>query len=337
MATAVKKKKEIDSILIRGIRIYPNTIYKVGDKKPSGGAPEIYKDLESEKASAPLGVIKNIVGIPMINGSWDTGFYPTSAIFKDMGLSPDKAEIRCEEYREFILEPLRRAGLKKLIEDLENHEDPDNPFFLDLTIPLTKGAQFNTGDARSRLALYIAIISGELAPEGKATKEQKAEGILNESDSVYAGAQYTINSDTHNRSVKEKREYANNKARGIFFNLMESDKDLLVSLLNYEGINATVDTPEYTLSTIISKYFESYDNVDSFLEIYEKSKSDSNFKEELRIMGILLNEKGLRYLEKDGQTYLLKGQDLGTNMKSVARTIANSSTLRVEFFNLLEV
>lgn len=334
---AKKNTKTIDSILVRGIRIYADTIYTVGSKRPKEGAPEIYKELGSEKASSPAGGVANLVGFPMINGLWDTGLYPNSPVFREMGYNSDEAEIKSEEFRKFILEPLTKAGLKKIVDDLQDYENQESDFFLKMMITLENGVQFNTGDPQSRLALYAAILSGELAPQGKPAKEERELGSLDESHYVYSSAQYTISSESINRSVTEKREYANNRARGIFFNLLESDKKSLISLLNYEGINASVEDNEYSLSQVISKYFESFQNVESFIETYERSKSDNTFKEELKIMDVLLNEKGLKYLEKDGKTYLLKGHNLGTSPKSVAKIIAHSPSLTTEFFNLIEL
>lgn len=331
------KKKTDKGLLIRGIRIYEDTIYTVGPKQPSEGAPEIYRTMGSEKASSPYGVIANKVGFPASGGAWDTGLYPTSAVFREMGLSPEEAEIKAKENIKFIVEPLKKAGQGKMVENLLNHEDLDNEWFLNMSIPLMDGVQFNTGDAKSRLALYAAIISGELAPSGKASKEDKELGCLDEDDYVYSLAQYTITSESANRSVKEKREYANNRARGIMINLLESDKALLVSLANYEGVNISEMDDDFAISRMMSKYFEPFDNVESFLETYELYKSDDKFKDSLEIMGILLNHKGLNYLEKSGKSYYLGATDLGMTVKSVARTIANSPRLKKEFMQKIEI
>lgn len=331
------KKKTVDSVLLRGIRIQKDTIYEVGDKSPNASAPDVYKKLGSEKASSPKGVIANIVGFPFINGTWDTGLYPTSPIFREMGLSPEESEIKSKEYREFLIEPLKKAGLAKLIEKLDEYENEDSTFFLKMQVPLSKGTQFNTGDAKSRLALFTAIISGELAPQGKATKEEKDLNVKDEDDFIYSGAQYTINSQTLVKTTKERREYENNKARGIFFNLMESDKKALTQILNYEGINSSEEDDDYSLNQVISKYFEAYENVSSFLETYEKYKTDDKFKEELDIVTLLLNRKGLKKLQKEGREYYLQGTGLGTSPKLVAKTLARSKQLLNEFYKLVEI
>lgn len=327
------RKNPNDSILVMGIRLHENTVYEVGAKKPSEGAPDIYKKLGSEKASAPRGVVANVVGFPFINGMWDTGLYEHSPIYKGEDLDKVKEQVKAN--RAFIIEPLKKAGLKVLAEQLDEYENPESKFFnSDIQVPLSMGTQFNTGDAKSRLALYAAIISGELAPQGKANKEERESGVRDESDSLYMHAQYTINSQTLTRSVKEQREYDNNRARGIFFNLMENNKEGLISIMNYEGISSSVSDPDRALNQVINKYFESQDNIESFIETYERYKNDEKFKDELSIMSILVNEKGLKVLEKDGRNYMLKGKDLGTTVKTVARTISESPQLTNEFFKL---
>lgn len=332
-----KQTKKEESILLRGVRIFPKTIYTVGDKRPSDGAPEIYKQLGAEKASAPAGVIGNIVGFPYVDGLWDTGLYPTSAIFREMGLNSEEAVSVCNTYRDFIITPLKAAGLNKLVEQLENYEDPNNPYFLNLKVFLSKDVQFNTGDARQRLNLFAAIISGELAPQGKPTKEERELGVMSEFDPVYNYAQYTIGSDTVKRTIKEQREYSNNKARGIFYTLLTADKQSLINILNYEGVPAAMENDEYAINQVVSKYFESFENIESFLETYEKSLTNPDFKEELKIMELLYNKKGLKHLEKDGRSYYLKGTDLGTNMKAVAKTLATNPNLTAEFYKSFEL
>lgn len=335
---AKNTKKTDDSILIRGIRLSKNAVYEVSHKTPSDGAPDLYKKLGSEKISAPKGVIMNAVGFPFVDGVWDTGLYPNSPVFREEGLSLEQAELQAEANREFILEPLRKAGLSRLVEKLENYEDESSEFFnSEVLVPLSIGNQFNTGDPRSRLALYAAILSGELAPKGKAQKDRKEKGERDESDFLYTNAQYTITSQTETRTVKEQRELNNNKARGIFWSMLENDKEGLIGIMNYEGISASESDPETALNGVISKYFESYENIDSFLDTYEKYKEDPKFKEELKIMNILLNEKGLKYLERDGRQYMLKGKELGTTPKTVAKSIANDTKTSVEFFKLIDI
>lgn len=335
---AKKAKQTDDFIIIRGIKINSNAIYEVSNKTPSEGAPDVYKKLGSEKISSPRGFVRNEVGFPFINGVWDTGLYPTSPIFREEGLTLEEAEIQAEKNREFILEPLKKAGLHQLAKKLEDYENEESEFFnREIVVPLFTGNQFNTGEPRSRLDLFAAVLSGELAPKGRARKEEKEKGQRDESDFLYQHAQYTINSQTETRTVEEERELNNNKARGIFWALLETNKKDLVGILNYEGISASVDDPEVALSKVISKYFEAHENIESFLDTYNKFKEDPKFKEELGVMNILINEKGLRYLEKEGRQYILKGHELGTSPKTVARTIANSQTLSTEFYKLVEI
>lgn len=333
-----KKTQKLDSILVRGIRITADSVYEVSHKTPQEGAPDLYKKLGSEKISGPKGVIMNVVGFPFIDGVWDTGLFPTSPCFREAGLSLEEAELQAEKNKQFIVEPLIKAGLNRIVSKLEEYENETSEFFnSEVLVPLSIGNQFNTGNPRSRLALYAAILSGELAPKGRATKEASERGELNESDYLYNQAQYTITSQTETRSVKEQRELNNNKARGIFWGMLENDKKGLVGIMNYENIPASESDPDSALNSVISKYFESFENIDSFLETYEKYKEDPKFKEELQVMNILLNERGLKYLERDGRQYVLNGRELGTTPKAVAKTIANDNKISVEFFKLIDI
>ena len=180
-------------------------------------------------------------------------------------------------------------------------------------------------------------MSGSVAPQGKANKEQREKGVRSENEYYYNDAQYTIVSKTLSRSVEERREYNNTRARGIFYNMLENNKEDLVALMNYEGIPSDVTNDDFSLTQAIGRYFNSDDNIESFLDTYTRYKENDNFKDEVKIMAILVNERGLRYLKKEGRQYLLNGVELGTGLKPIAKNIANDKKLTKEFYKLLEL
>lgn len=338
------KKTTLEYIIVNGIKIQANSVYEIVPKQPSEGAPEHLRKLGSEKVSSPYvtldgkekSLISNMAGFPFIDNRWDTGFYPESGIFKRMGLGYEDADSKAKTYKFFIVDFLREKGHGR---DADKLEDPDllndNELFFDnLMAELWEGRQFNTAVPKDRLHLYMAILAGELAQGTKPTQEDLELGIKPMGDGVYSYAQYAVTSKELVKNVAQKKEYENSRAIGVLFNLLESDKKLLVDLANYEGVKIDIKDEDMVINQSMKIYFESFDNVKSFLETYDSYKQDKSFKELLEIMSLIRDKQALRKLQKEGRSYFLNNKNLGSTEKQIAKTIVNDATLLEEFFKL---
>lgn len=322
------KSKTVKKIIVLGHELEDETIYEIVAKRPDESAPDLYVKMGSEKHLNPN--VSNLISFVAPDGYWDTGFYGTSQVFRKMGLTPEEAEVEAKNYRDFIAEPMIRFDKRyeKLLEP-----STENTFLDDITTDIRIGKQYNTKDPRQRLELYMAIVGGFVAPTGYRTSEEKDLNLLDENHTVYKLAQYCVEAKDKVRSIEEKRASVKMTANANFMNLLTTKKKLLVSLLNYVGVRASEQETNDKLSARAYIYFEDIVNCETFNEAVDKSEKDPVFKEEVKIMDILRNERGMLLLEKAGREYMLNGRLLGTTDKQISTAIARDADLLQEFYS----
>lgn len=332
MAKKVKEEKE-KSIVVLGIEISDNSVYEIVPKKPSKEAPDLYKKLGSEKMLDPN--ISNWVSLYTYDGYWNTGFFPESHIYQKMGLQREQAEEEAKKAVEFILQPMER--LNRRIMELTNPEVArvgEKDKFDEIMVNISVGRQFNTSKPQDRFELYLAIIGGHLSPVGFRNNVEKEKGLLDENNPVYATAQYSVEVKDKVRSVKEKRSKQIFSAYGKVHSLLETNKKALVSILNYEGVGVSEDLTDEGITARTEVFFSSEENIENFLDTIERYEKDNVFKDELLVMDIIRNKRGLKVLQKEGREYYLMGKSLGTSDRQVANKIANNDSLYEEFLKL---
>ena len=330
---AKKVKEEEKSIVVLGIEISDNHIYEIVPKKPSQNAPDLYKELGSEKMLDPN--VSNWVSLYTKDGYWNTGFFPESHIYQKLGISKEQAEVESQKAIAFILQPMER--LNRRIMDLVNPEvsrADEKDKFDNVMVNLSVGRQFNTSKPQDRFELYIAILGGHLAPVGFRNNVEKESGLLDENNPVYATSQYAVEIKDKVRSVKEKRSKQVFTAYGKVYSLLETNKKAIVSILNYEGVGVSIDMTDEAITSRSQVFFESEENIENFLDTVEKYEKDNVFKDELLVMDSIRNNRGLKVLQKEGREYYLLGKSLGTTDRQVANRIAKDDVLYEEFLKL---
>lgn len=326
---AKAKEKDIKSIIVMGIEIEDNTVYEIVPKRPDNSAPDLYVKMGSEKHLNPN--VSNLVSFVAVDGYWNTGFYPTSEAFRTMGLTPEEAEIKAEEYKKFIVEPMVRfdTRFEKLLTP-----STDNHFYDGLMSNLYVGKQFNTKDPQQRLELYLAIIGLHLAPAGYRTQEEKERGLVDENHSAFVTAQYAVEAKEKVRSVEQKRSTSKIVAIAKFHNLLTSNKKELVAILNYLGLKFSAQETDDQISVRVLAWFDAhFDNCEEFVEAIDKANESPEFKEELKIVDVLRHERGMNFMEKAGREYFFEGVYVGVEEKQIARTIARNPDLLQAFYS----
>lgn len=326
---AKTKNTKLDSIIVMGIEITDNTVYEIVPKRPDNSAPDLYVKMGSEKHLNPN--VSNLVSFVAVDGYWNTGFYPTSECFRTMGLDPEEAEQRAEEYKKFIVDPMVKFDKRF---ELLLTPSTDNHFYDGLMSNLYIGKQFNTKDPQQRLELYLAIIGLHLAPAGYRTQDEKEKGLVDENHSAFATAQYAVEAKEKVRSTEQKRATNKVVAIGKFYNILTSNKKELVAILNYLGLRFSVQETDDQITVRVLKWFdESFDNCEEFVEALAKTEDSKEFKEELKIVDVLRNERGMNFMEKAGREYFFEGVYVGVDEKQIARTIARDPSLLQAFYS----
>ena len=323
------------SIIVNGIEIKKGEKYQVVPKQPGTDSPEVYQEIGSEKSLNP-GVSNGYCWV--YDGSlrrWDTGFYPESPYFTRNRIQYEDATKLAKQYKDFVL------GSYKTLQPSEKFEDTseENSKFFEseeFSGRITVGRVFDTANPIHLMGLYMAILSGSLAPKGKRSVDEVRLGLGSEMDARYRGAQYSLVNNSKVLSREEEEIFEKNQAIGSFTNFLTTDKKTAVALMNYEGLRVTKDMNDMKRNTTFNKFLieGGHLKIKGWNETVKKFVEDEKeFKNELQIIEYLRNEGGYKLLEADGDDYKFMGVKLGQkkNFKGIAKKIAETPEIQKEF------
>lgn len=290
---------------VNGYDVLSNTIYTVSDKIDY---------------NAPSGFIE--FGVTKVPGTGDSAScpYSLSAGAYDHGFSelcpmyqyddPKLAKTKAKSLVSNLLTPFCRRNSKKE-EDLS--ELNGDVFWDGYIVNFNEDSKFNTGNPTEALDLYIAILSGKLAPKGE---ENKPKYI----DSAYLVDSIEIKTKRHSDAIMNKQT--------AVFNFMTLSKDIekTKAILLYSGVNAEFITDQESLSILFEdkiagkpeKIKEFNDNVDYYNESEDNELEVQLFR---RLTNLKRHGRGKLVVSKSAITYndIEIGKDLLTASKKLAR------------------
>lgn len=295
-----------------------DSIYQI-QPKTDASAPDGFKEFGTSKIISPN--IGNTVHAPYNDTMqvWDTGFYKSSPIYR--GLSEAEREKMVEMLEKYIVKPVEELKGEGTL----HHQN--NEFYDDFGIDLRAYRVFNTNDVLQRLALYLAVLGKEVAP-----KDQ-------ESNPLFKSAQYVVVNKEEAVNVRQEREMERNEAIGIFYALMNSDKEKLHDLLDYLNISSSKTTDKATLNTVFNRWLSDktsgYQNSKIFIETYNKF-DDEEGTEELYMYKKLKELEAKGYIKSKRGEIFLDGNPIGANHKLAASYLMSNSDQRRKFAELAQ-
>ena len=300
--------------------IVSDTIYKVVPKLDPD-APDGFVENGTTKIIHPN--ITTSVGAPWDETMkvWNTGFYKASPCYK--GMSPEEREALINVFEKHLVKPVEEVKGEGILNHTSGHE-----FFDNFSIPLGTTVTFNTNDPIQRLQLFWAILGKNLAPK-------RLENHPN-----YSKADFCVvnNEDATNR--KEEKTFQNTKAIGLFYTLLQSDKEKLFQILEYLGVVNSDLTEEKTLTTVFTSFIEDkspegYQNSKIFIETFNKFSTEAG-ENELYIYDLLkkLHKKGIVKIVR-GSVYL-DDMNLGNGFKLAATYAATNQEVNQRLLELSE-
>lgn len=312
----------MSSIKINDFEIKLNTIYQVMPKY-DGSAPDGWRKERTTKALAPWG--KNIEAIPFHEGKkvWDTGLYKDSPIFTH------KKEEEVNEIvafvQEHIVEKLEKSFYEKGTLD---HKDKKESYWDNYGIELYNGRIFNTDDPKQLLDLYLSVLHGKICPKGKA-----------ESSPYFPFAQFTVENKERSKTVRQENELITTKAIGLFYSLLNSNKEKLRLVMNYVGVKVPEKASDGIFTTSFTSYIEHKDdsrlNKERFIEAVEMSNDPDKYQE-LYFYKVIQDLFRKKVITKEREYVVFEGTKLGTSYKEAAKKIASDKNLIVEINKKIE-
>lgn len=335
MARFTKKNPfDFDEVIVNGCSIKPNTRYEIVHREPvDGTAPEEYFQLKSCKEKYLD--VSNTMSLSQFNSGFRSdsdNFNNELAIRDDWGAREKKAELLFKTFAEPLRSYIPEIDRAKLINDNEFYDYAYKTGYF--TVNIKDGLVLDTSNPLDRFKLYIAIIENQLVMKGKRKEDELAIGLADERDPRKLDAQFAYVSITDRKATEDIRAHEQMEMSHKFIVLLNSNLELLVRMLKYINVSVSDKSTKIELtSTFKNNVLENRQKFEDFQRLYNRYEND---KEELvRELDVLhlLNKTSVtkKVLVKEGHTYFMGERSLGSNLKSVAKSLIDDEELYTQF------
>lgn len=310
-------------VTVNGFSIKAKTLYQI-TPKPDGDALDGYREHRTTKILDPVAGTHTIPFAVWDDekGVYDTGLYMNSRALRK--LYPD------EKQRKQVVNLLTK-NIVVPVENIKGEnvlDHKNNEFWDEASIILSKDRILDTSNAIDLLALYSAILHGNLAPEG----EEDSPKYKNK-------AQFCVQNKESVMELKHKKDLERNQAIGMFFVLLKDSKEQLVVLLDYLGISSSDNPDDAALNSTFTQWLNDkdsgYQNASEFNRVYDLFQTPEG-KEEIMTFSNLKKLFRAGRIRKAAGTLYLGDSELGGSFKTAAKAVMKSKELQEEVFNLLE-
>lgn len=320
------KSKDTSNVIIKiyDFDIKKDTLYEIKEKLDTS-APDGFKEYNTTKVLSDT-VVDTFPGavFDRERGIWDTGLYPTSSAFM-RAIQPEIRVAALKALKENIVKPIEEEKGENVLDQNASN----NRFWDSFRIDLQRGKVFDTAKAEDLLRLYLLLIHRRVTPKHMESHPEFKQPI----------SMYCIVDKDSSVSREAEKEMRQAKASALFYNLLSTDREGLIRVVDYLGISATNATEDAVLYTIFGNFIKSkedkYQNDKIFIETVEKYQTEEGEEEifihaklkELYIKGKVKNKKGEIWID---DVFVESG------WKNAARKVKEDKELKQIFTGLLE-
>jgi hypothetical protein len=320
------KSKDTDNVILKiyDFEIKKDTLYEIKEKLDTS-APDGFKEFNTTKVLSDT-IVDTFPGavFDRERGIWDTGLYPTSSSFM-RAIQPEIRVSALKALKENIIKPIEDEKGENVLDQ----NSSNNRFWDSFRIDLQRGKVFDTAKAEDLLRLYLLLIHRRVTPKHMESHPEFKQPI----------SMYCIVDKDSSVSREAEKEMRQAKASALFYNLLSTDREGLIRVLDYLGISATNATEDSVLYTIFGNFIKSkedkYQNDKIFIETVEKYQTEDGEEEifihsklkELYIKGKVKNKKGEIWID---DVFVESG------WKNAARKVKEDKELKQIFTGLLE-
>ena len=327
MATEASTKKEKSNVILKlyDFEIKKDTLYEIKEKLDTS-APDGFKDFNTTKVLSDL-VVDTFPGaiFDEERGIWDTGLYPTSKALSRAIPDADARKLALKSITMNIVTPIETEKGDNVLD----HTQANNIFWDSYRIDVHRGKLFDTSKADDLLRLYLLLVHKRVTP-----KEMESHPEFKQPISMYC----IVDKDS-SMSREAEKEMRKAKASALFYTLLTSDKEGLIYVLEYLGINATKASDDSVLYTVFGNYINSkedkFQNDKLFIDAVEKYQTEEGSEElyihsklkELYVKGKVKYKKGEIWMD---DVYVENG------WRNAAAKVKTDQELKQVFASLLE-
>ena len=327
MTTEASTKKEKSNVILKlyDFEIKKDTLYEIKEKLDTS-APDGFKDFNTTKVLSDL-VVDTFPGAIFDEeiGIWDTGLYPTSKALSRAIPDADARKLALKSITMNIVTPIETEKGDNVLD----HTQANNIFWDSYRIDVHRGKLFDTSKADDLLRLYLLLVHKRVTP-----KEMESHPEFKQPISMYC----IVDKDS-SMSREAEKEMRKAKASALFYTLLTTNRDGLLQVLEYLGINATKSSDDSVLYTVFGNFISSkedkFQNDKLFIDAVEKYQTDDG-AEELYIHSKLkeLYVKGkVKY--KNGEVWM-DDVYVENGWKNAAAKVKTDQELKQIFASLLE-
>lgn len=307
--------------------IQSNSIYEIVSKLDTS-APEEFKKMKTTKVINPELTTSFSPPYNSALGVWDLGLDKNSPCL--YGMDKDVVSKHLALTQKYIVGPIERIkGVgylnpipRKVSEVIKKENEGEGLDYHKITLGLEMF--FDTKKPTDLLDLYLAILSGQLAPKEEEYARQ------------WDGADFAVENKREQTDQLEKAQFKKDRAIAKMHKFLEEDKSYLVDILNYVGVKISDKSTDQTIGSFFRKWIDntasrSGDNADYFLKVVDRfSKQDDT--------GELYTWNVLNDLVKKGDItmrnnqYYIDGESLGANLRTVAEQTIKDKKLKEIIF-----
>lgn len=312
-------------IKIYDFSIRKGTIYEVVEKLDAS-APKGFRELNTTKYlfNQTYNLEPGVYFDESIK-AWDTGLTESSKMLR--AAIPDEKARKAvvSDLNKYIVEPIEQLqGKDRLRQTADNDE-----YWLDFIIPLGKGKTFNTDDPIQLYQLFLLVLGRKLTPKPLV------------SHPAFLKSQYVIVDREENYNIKVDKTQRRMVAIGKFYQLLSTNKDTLVNILNYIGIPAKITQDDSVLMVSFERFIDDKNNSFQNDKIFNETVDLYGTKagaEQIFIFNKLkeLHANGNKRLSIKSGDISIDGTYVSNTLKSAAEVIQSKKEFKKLYSDILE-
>lgn len=312
-------------INIYGFSIRKGVIYEVVEKI----------DLDAPKGFQEQGTTKYLFNAtyneePIVyfnenSRSWDTGLTENSVMLSKAIPDASARKTAIQSLEKHIMEPLEEIQGKGTLRQTSDNDE----YWLNFKTRIFKGQSYNTDNPIELYQLYLLIVGKKLTP-----KEMASHPSFKKSQYLVVDRQ-----ESYNRKVDKTTRRMT--AIGKFYQMLSSNKETLIHILNYINIPAKLTQDDSVLMVSFERFLDDKNNAFQNYKIFNEAvdfygtKAGAN---EIFIFNKLkeMHANGNNRLEiKSGQVSI-DGTYVSNTLKSAAEVIRKDKAMLKLYSDILE-
>lgn len=244
------------------------------------------------------------------NKAWDTALTETSVMLQKAVPDEKARKLAIESLQKHIVEPIEKLQGEGALRQTADNDD----YWLNFKTRVFKGQSYNTDNPVELYQLYLLIVGKKVTPKPLT------------SHPAFKKSQYVVVDRADSYNTKVDKATRRMIAIGKFYQMLTTNKDSLIQILNYIGIPARANQDDSVLMVSFERYIDDknngFQNDRTFNETVEFFATKAG-SEQISVFNKLkeLQLNGNKRLEIKSGSISIDGTYISNTLKSAAEVI----------------